>query len=59
MQEENKPEKNRDGFFEFFGITPEEEDLFKAIYKRRQIYRRIIYILILIIVILTVLLCMQ
>lgn len=51
--------KKRDGFFEFFGITPEEEVLFKAIYKRRQIYRRIIYILILIIVILTVLLCMQ
>lgn len=49
----------RDSFFDFYGISKEEEEFFKIIYRRRQIYRRIIYILILIIAIQTVLLCTQ
>lgn len=54
----NKDEE-RDGFFDFYGISEEEEEFFKAIYRRRQIYRRIIYILILIIAVQIVLLCMR
>lgn len=34
--------KECDGFFEAYGITPAQEELFEAIYRRRQIYRRII-----------------
>lgn len=52
-------EKERDEFFEFFGITKEEEGFFKKLYKRRQFYRGTIYILILIIAILITLLCMR
>lgn len=58
MKEQHKNE-DRDSFFDFYGISEEEERFFKAIYRRRQIYRRIIYILILIIAIQTALLCMQ
>lgn len=32
----------RDGFFELYGISKEEEEFFKMIYRRRKIYRRII-----------------
>lgn len=52
-------EKERDRFFEFFGITEEEEEFFKKLYKRRRLYRGAIYTLILIIAILITLLCMQ
>ncbi len=52
-------DEERDSFFDFHGISEEEEKFFKVIYRRRQIYRRIIYILILIIAIQTALLCMQ
>lgn len=51
--------KERDGFFEAYGITPAQEDLFEAIYRRRQIYRRIIGALALVIAILIVLLCLK
>lgn len=54
----NKDEE-RDSFFAFHGISEEEEKFFKVIYRRRQIYRRIIYILILIIAVQIVLLCMR
>ena len=49
--------EKRESFFEFYGISKEEEDFFKDIYKRRQIYRRIIYVLFFIIVSLIALLC--
>lgn len=52
-------EKEHDGFFEAYGITPAQEDLFEAIYRRRQIYRRIIGVLVLVIAILIVLLCLK
>ena len=57
--EEPGTKEDRDSFFEFYGISEEEEKFFKVLYKKRQMYRRIIYILILIIAIQTVLLCMQ
>lgn len=38
-------EKKRDGFFDFYGISVEEEKFFKMIYRRRQIYRSIIGVL--------------
>lgn len=34
--------KERDGFFELYGISEEEEQFFKALYRRRIIYRGII-----------------
>lgn len=43
-QMENE-EKKRDGFFDFYGISVEEEKFFKMIYRRRQIYRSIIGVL--------------
>lgn len=52
-------DEERDSFFDFHGISEEEEKFFKVIYRRRQIYRRTIYTLILIIAIQTALLCMQ
>lgn len=51
--------KECDGFFEAYGITPAQEELFEAIYRRRQIYRRIIGALALVIAILIVLLCLK
>lgn len=51
--------KERDGFFDFYDITPEQQELFEMIYRRRQMYRRIIGVLTLIIVLLTVLLCLK
>lgn len=36
----------RDGFFEFYGISEEEEKFFQMIYRRRRIYRWIIAVLI-------------
>lgn len=52
-------EKKRDGFFEFYGISPAQEELFEAIYRRRQIYRGIITVETLIIAILIALLCLR
>lgn len=51
--------KERDGFFAFYDITPEQQELFEVIYRRRQIYRRIIGALVLVIAILIVLLCLK
>ena len=52
-------EKKRDGFFELYGISPAQEELFKVIYRRRQIYRGIIAVETLIIAVLIVLLCLR
>lgn len=54
-----KGSNERDGFFDFYGISEEEEEFFKVLYKRRQIYRRLIYALLLAIAILIALLSMQ
>ena len=51
--------EERDGFFELHGISPEEEEFFKVIYRRRQMYRRIIYVQSLAILILAALLCLK
>lgn len=42
-----KTERNK--FFDFYGISVEEEEFFKIIYRRRCIYRFVIAILILVI----------
>ena len=34
--------EKRAGFFELYGITEEEEEIFKMLYRRRIIYRCII-----------------
>lgn len=49
--------EKRDGFFDFYGISVEEEKFFKMIYRRRQIYRGIIGVLLIINVVLIALLC--
>lgn len=59
LKNTKKDSNKRDGFFELYGISEEEEEFFKVLYKRRQIYRRIIYVLSLAIAILIVLLSMQ
>lgn len=43
----NQDGKERDGFFELYGISEEEEAFFKTVYRRRRIYRGVIAILIL------------
>ena len=48
-------EEQRDEFFEFYGISKEEEEFFKMVYRRRRIYRWIIAILILAVIALLVL----
>lgn len=45
-------DNNRDSFFEFYGISQEEQEFFKMIYRRRQIYRLIILGLIIVIAVL-------
>ena len=49
--------EKRDGFFDFYGISVEEEKFFKMIYRRRQIYRSIIGVLLIVNVVLIALLC--
>lgn len=48
--------KDRDGFFEFYGITEEEEELFKVLYRRRLRFIWTIVIMVLVIAALIVLL---
>ena len=38
--------KERDGFFDFYGISEEEEAFFRKIYRRRVIYRLAIAVLV-------------
>lgn len=41
--------KDRDSFFEFYGITEEEEELFKVLYRRRIRFIWTIIIMVLVI----------
>lgn len=41
----NQDGKERDGFFELYGISEEEEAFFEMLYRRRVIYRVVILIL--------------
>lgn len=50
--EQGSKNSERDGFFEFYRISKEEEEFFKMIYRRRQIYRWIIIALIVVIAVL-------
>lgn len=51
--------KKRDGFYEFYGITEEEEKFFKFLHRRQMRYVRAITVLLIINAILIVLLYLK
>lgn len=51
--------EKRDGFFDFYGISVEEEKFFEMIYRRRKIYRSIIGVLLVVNAILIALLWLK